>query len=45
MFNSRSDKGKDRFRDPEDKSIEIIQTEAEKRECKIHKRALNTSGT
>lgn len=32
MFNSRSDKGKDRVRDPEDKSIEIIRSEAEKRE-------------
>lgn len=32
MFNSRSDKGKDRFRDPKDKSVEIIQFEAKKRE-------------
>lgn len=32
MFNNRSDKGVDRFRDPDDKSTEIILTEAEKKE-------------
>lgn len=31
MFNSKSDKGEDRFRDPDDKSMEIIQTEAQRK--------------
>lgn len=31
MFNSKSDKGEDRFRDPDDKSMEIIQTETQRK--------------
>lgn len=45
MLKSRSNTGEDRFGDPKDKSTEIIQTEAKRKEEVRYTRALDTYGT